>query len=356
MRRAAAILILYLSCAEAVWDPDGSLGGRGGRASETAARAATTAREEAEQQALLGGILIVYSESATEAQIAEAQRMARQQLPRDFALAESIQVPAAGGSSSSSSGGGTSNGGSSSRISGAPPLLQVDAVDGPPLHLSRRERLRAMRQLRKLPGVESVEEDGLITEQQQQQQQQQQPGGGDSPTSAVERQSDPPSWGLSRIDQRKLPVDGEYDYPGAAGAGATVYVLDNDVDITHPEFEGRAAIGVDITKSGAVDAQGHGTHIAATVAGAAVGVAKRARVVAVQVLRGQSVGGRRRDLVAGIAWAIADCRENHNGTMCVALVSAAGGRSGAVNRAVRAASVAGLVFAVAAGACGGERG
>ena len=53
-----------------------------------------------------------------------------------------------------------------------------------------------------------------------------------SETSAAPRAN----WGLDRIDQRALPLDGRHGTK-ATGAGVTVYVLDTGMDTAHPEFE-----------------------------------------------------------------------------------------------------------------------
>jgi len=99
------------------------------------------------------------------------------------------------------------------------------------------------------------------------------------------------TWGLNRIgaDQR-----------GRAGAGATVFVLDTGVRITHQDFSGRATPALDMTVgdprecggdlSCAGDRQGHGTHCAGTAAGVSYGVAPSAAVQSVKVLSDQGSG------------------------------------------------------------------
>ncbi|GAA3063026.1 hypothetical protein GCM10020254_03700 [Streptomyces goshikiensis] len=115
-------------------------------------------------------------------------------------------------------------------------------------------------------------------------------------------QPDPPSWGLDRIDQRALPLNQSYSHPDQAGEGVTAYIIDTGVRITHSDFGGRAADGFDAidNDSTAQDGNGHGTHVAATVAGSLYGVAKKAKIVGVRVLDDygsgtvdQVVGGHR---------------------------------------------------------------
>ncbi|MGI5289351.1 S8 family peptidase [Nonomuraea polychroma] len=89
---------------------------------------------------------------------------------------------------------------------------------------------------------------------------------------------------------------------GYDGAGTTVAVLDTGVDAEHPDLAGRVAdrrdfAGGDVTG----DPHGHGTHVAATLAGAK-GVAPGARLVSGRVL--DSTGhGLSSWIIDGMEWA-----------------------------------------------------
>jgi hypothetical protein len=50
------------------------------------------------------------------------------------------------------------------------------------------------------------------------------------------QQNSPPSWGLSRISQRKLDADVSYVYPDTAGKGIDIWVVDTGVVANHSEF------------------------------------------------------------------------------------------------------------------------
>ncbi|MFF1813494.1 S8 family serine peptidase [Streptomyces sp. NPDC058251] len=158
-------------------------------------------------------------------------------------------------------------------------------------------------------------------------------------------QTNPPSWGLDRIDQKSLPLDSKYTYPDSAGQGVTAYIVDTGVRITHSDFGGRASYGYDAVDNDntAQDGNGHGTHVAGTVAGNAYGVAKKAKIVAVRVLN-NSGSGTTAQVVAGIDWVT----QNHSGPS-VANMSLGGGADSALDTAVRNAIASGVTFAVAAG-------
>ncbi|MFI8007501.1 S8 family peptidase [Streptomyces sp. NPDC086010] len=158
-------------------------------------------------------------------------------------------------------------------------------------------------------------------------------------------QDNPPSWGLDRIDQAETAGDGAYTYPDAAGDGVTAYVIDTGVRVTHTDFGGRATSGFDAVDNDddADDGNGHGTHVAGTIAGSAHGVAKKAKIVAVRVLD-DAGSGTTEQVVAGIDWVTA----NHKGPS-VANMSLGGGADPALDAAVQKAIASGVTFAVAAG-------
>ncbi|MZF88414.1 S8 family peptidase [Streptomyces sp. SID5643] len=152
-------------------------------------------------------------------------------------------------------------------------------------------------------------------------------------------------WGLDRIDQASLPLSGTYTYPDSAGSGVTVYVIDTGVRITHQQISGRASHGYDAVDgdTDASDGNGHGTHVATTIAGSTYGVAKKAKIVGVRVLN-NSGSGTTAGVIAGIDWVT----KNHSGPS-VANMSLGGGASATLDTAVRNSIAAGVTYAVAAG-------
>ncbi|MFF8969196.1 S8 family peptidase [Streptomyces sp. NPDC014995] len=152
-------------------------------------------------------------------------------------------------------------------------------------------------------------------------------------------------WGLDRIDQTSLPLSGTYTYPDSGGSGVTAYVIDTGVRITHSQISGRAVNGYDAVDGDTVaqDGNGHGTHVATTIAGTTYGVAKKAKIVAVRVLN-NSGSGTTAGVIAGIDWVTA----NHSGPS-VANMSLGGGVSTTLDAAVRRSIASGVTYAVAAG-------
>ncbi|HUR51301.1 MAG TPA: S8 family serine peptidase [Mycobacteriales bacterium] len=187
----------------------------------------------------------------------------------------------------------------------------------------------ALPALRLLPGVLAVQPDQVLH--------------------ADTTQTGPPSYGLDRIDQRNLPLNNSYSYT-ANGAGVTAYVIDTGITYTHTDFGTRAHKGYDaITPGGgAVDCNGHGTHVSGTIGGTRYGVAKAVNLVGVRVLDCNGSGSTSQ-VVAGIDWVTG----NHTTAPAVANMSLGGSSDAAIDTAVKNAIADGITFAVAAGNNGG---
>ena len=176
-----------------------------------------------------------------------------------------------------------------------------------------------------------------------------------------ELQRDSP-WGLARISHRDSLSFGtfnKYLYSADGGEGVDVYVIDTGTNVDHVDFEGRATWGKTIPANDEdVDGNGHGTHCSGTIAGKKYGVAKKANVYAVKVLKSNG-SGTMSDVVKGVEWAAISHSKNvedaKNGKGkkgfkgSAANMSLGGGKSVTLDLAVNAAVDAGIHFAVAAG-------
>ncbi|WP_248293806.1 S8 family serine peptidase [Actinoplanes sp. TBRC 11911] len=111
-------------------------------------------------------------------------------------------------------------------------------------------------------------------------------------------------WDLARMSAPQA-------WTRSTGAGVTVAVVDTGVDSTHPDLAGQVLPGGDFitgTEGAAVDPNGHGTHVAGTIAAVAgnnvgvSGVAPNAKILPVRVL-GADGRGYTSTAAAGVVYA-----------------------------------------------------
>ncbi len=109
-------------------------------------------------------------------------------------------------------------------------------------------------------------------------------------------------WGLDRIDQRELPLNGAFMY-AETGANVNVYVIDTGIRPTHQDFGGRASVAFDALIDGqnGIDCHGHGTHVAGTIGSTTYGVAKNTNLYGVRVLPCTGYG-LVSNMISGVNW------------------------------------------------------
>ena len=189
----------------------------------------------------------------------------------------------------------------------------------------------AVAALRNNPNVDSVEQDATVSLNET------------LITPALQQPN--PTWGLDRIDQTSLPLNGSYNYQ-YRGAGVYAFVIDTGILSNHVDFGARVSAGYSAIAdgNGTTDCNGHGTHAAGTVGGSQFGVAKGVSLVPVRVLDCTGSGSNS-GVIAGIDWVAGQTAMRP----AVANLSLGGAFSTSVNASVAGAVAKGVTVVAAAG-------
>jgi type VII secretion-associated serine protease mycosin len=108
-------------------------------------------------------------------------------------------------------------------------------------------------------------------------------------------------------------LDAKDAWQRADGSGVTVAVLDSGVDSSHPDLVGQVLPGIDLvdgTTDGRTDPVGHGTTVAALIAGrdddtrGVVGLAPHAKILPVRVLNRENRYDDATTVANGLRWAV----------------------------------------------------
>ncbi|KAF4998603.1 hypothetical protein FGRMN_2929 [Fusarium graminum] len=154
------------------------------------------------------------------------------------------------------------------------------------------------------------------------------------------------TWGLGTISHRKKGFK-EYIYDDFGGTDSYAYVIDTGVRISHSEFGGRAKAAWTNWKGNNADTDGHGTHVAGTIAGKTYGVVKEANILALKVFKGGESDTS--IVIDAFNWAVNDIINKDRTWRAVINMSLGGEKSNAFNNAVNAASKKGVISVVASG-------
>jgi hypothetical protein len=189
--------------------------------------------------------------------------------------------------------------------------------------------------LRRDPSVDRIEEEQIYSVDAR-------PNSGGSGTT-TSTQSTP--WGISKTGATQ-----SYTLAGngsGAVTGVRSYVIDTGVDMKNADLNRPLHVNFIVDRKN-TDCNGHGTHVAGTMAAydntaAVVGMAPGAPVYGVKVLDCNG-SGTTTSVIKGVDWVAANAI-----LPAVANMSLGGGASQLLDDAVRAAAARGIVFAIAAG-------
>lgn len=186
---------------------------------------------------------------------------------------------------------------------------------------------------------------------------------GAAPAESVVIQAPTSFWGLDRVDESALPLDGQFNtascYP-KSGRGAEIFVIDTGCRSTHSEFTGRirTMAAPNSRYISGEDDQGHGTHCAGSAGGSTAGVAPASKLTCIKALSSTGSGSNV-DIASGINYVAS--RKQANPSVPLILSMSFGGRAsggpGQMEVAIQRLARMGVVPVVAAGnegtdACG----
>jgi aqualysin 1 len=164
----------------------------------------------------------------------------------------------------------------------------------------------------------------------------------DRPVHTVEQTT---PWGIDRIDAGEsttAAIDGVEE-----SSNVSAYIIDSGIDRTHTDLNVVVKDHVNFHGGKNTDCDGHGTHVAGTVAARdntsdVVGVAPGAPLIGVKVV-GCNGFGDLRNAIKGVDWVTANARKP-----AIANISLSTGASKSFDSAVRKSANSGIFYAVAA--------
>jgi hypothetical protein len=172
--------------------------------------------------------------------------------------------------------------------------------------------------------------------------------------SIVSPQSPVPSWGLDRTDARgtngEPRLNNNFAW-AASGQGITAFIVDTGIAPGGVFASGQIQAGFTSIGDGqgTRDCNGHGTHVAATVASPIYGIAKQAALVPVRVLDCNGAGSTS-TVVAGLDWILQQIAADPTlATRSVVNLSLGGSASSTLDQAVARLISSGVTVVVAAG-------
>jgi subtilisin family serine protease len=155
-------------------------------------------------------------------------------------------------------------------------------------------------------------------------------------------------YGLDRIGQRLLDLNGTFLRPSAGLRQVHVYVIDSGILRTHSEFGSRVGLGYNAYSTAPSAAcLGHGTHVAGTIGGNTMGVAPFVLLHSVRVIDCSNAVSSKA-AIAGVDWTLAQVK-SHSQASVANMSLEFDVKVPGLDSAVRNSIKAGITYVVAAG-------